>query len=173
MTDPYFGNELNDIFYHGMKREIPEPVRPGERPWINMGCGNHLLPDFDNLDLPTWDAEIQWLRKYDDNSVGQIVAFHFFEHLTDPEFMLWECQRVLRPECPLTIVVPHYLGSMAVQDLDHKHLFSLETWKTTLSNPYYGKGMKGARWRFHIHINVIMGVVERNLALVTQLVKEY
>ena len=79
---------------------------------LNLGCGNHPLEGFINVDLnPKWAdvvADIRDLSVFGTDSVDEIVASHVIEH-----FYLWEVQdiliewkRVLRPggtlyvECP-------------------------------------------------------------------------
>lgn len=161
---------LENLFRLGMKRALPEYVPVDHQfPVLNLGCGEQRLAGCDNLDYPAWDAETYALP-YQDNKVGGILAFHFLEHLSDPRRMLRECFRVLRPGCPMNIVVPHYLGSMAYHDLDHKAFFAADTWSNALDERFYSKD-KGD-YQFRVGINVIMGITERNLALVTQLIKD-
>lgn len=79
---------------------------------INLGCGNHPLDGFINVDLnPAWAdvvCDVRCLDVFDDNYADEIVASHLIEH-----FYLWEVQdilaewkRVLKPngnlylECP-------------------------------------------------------------------------
>jgi predicted SAM-dependent methyltransferase len=107
-----------------------------------------------------------------DSSVGGIYAFHFLEHLTGAQAiaLLMEAQRVLAVGAPMTIVVPHRLGAIAFQDLDHKSFWTEESWKTLFTNPHYDKNRE-LPWKFDIKFNAIIGIVERNLALMTQLVR--
>lgn len=70
----------------------------------------------------------------------------------------------------MTIVVPHRLGAIAFQDLDHKSFWTEESWKTLFTNPHYDKNRE-LPWKFDIKFNAIIGIVERNLALMTQLVR--
>lgn len=122
------------------------------------------------LDLPGWNAE-KGVIPYGPRSVDRIVAFHFFEHLSDPRVMLAECQRVLKIGGVLTLVVPHAWGTMAFQDLDHKAFYVLDTWDILFNNKWYDQTYGEVEWTFEVHANFVMGIVERNLALCTQLVK--
>ncbi len=70
----------------------------------------------------------------------------------------------------MNIVVPHRLSQMAYHDLDHKSFWCEETLKNLFTTTYYLKNRE-QRWRFRIGTNVIIGIVERNLALMTQLIK--
>jgi len=187
---------VQEFFKLGMKRDLPElrdMPTGGDSLILNLGCGNSAIEGAVNLDYPDWDAEEykifipnhvrrkvtgKWfppntgdLLVYCPNeSVSGIHAYHFLEHLTDPRRMLREMQRVLVWGGVINIVVPHYSGSMAHQDLDHKHTFALDTWKNTFQNTYYEKGRDG--FHFKIGFNAIVAIAERNTAILTQLIKE-
>jgi SAM-dependent methyltransferase len=163
------------LFYLGMERELLNlatpslpPVLGGPMRRLNLGAGSKVIPGTEPLDLPEWDADKMTLPVRDE-SVSEIYALHFLEHVKDPIKVLRECQRVLYPGGVLNIVVPYYNASIAAMDLDHKHAFNEDTWKTLFSNQYYDKNSVG--WKFRVHFNLIAGIVERNLALFTQLVR--
>jgi hypothetical protein len=173
---------LEQLFRLGMKRYILplEDPLPGTGPILNLGAGRselkwprawaHRVVD---LDRPAWDADIDGLGMYEDSSVAGIFAFHFLEHLVSPISFLRECERVLMPFAPMTIVVPYYSAALASQDLTHQHFFTEETWKTLFNNQYYDdvSVYNAGPWRFSIGTNVIVGIVERNLSLFTQLIR--
>lgn len=163
-----------ELFEMGMDRQVPvaEDWRRTESiqksPVIlNLGAGNKHFPEAISLDYPEWDAEEDPIP-HKDGSVDSILAFHFLEHIRNVKFVLQECQRVLRPGGTLNVVVPYGMSDCALQDLDHVHRFTEDTWKNTFQNPYYDKG----DWKFDIGFNMIMGLVHRNLVLVTQLIKK-
>lgn len=110
------------------------------------------------------------LQRCPNDFLAGIHAYHFLEHLHDPRRMLREMQRCLKPGGVLNICVPHYWGSMAHHDLDHKHNFAIDTWSNTFNAPWYDKDRQG--WRLRIHFNMLMAITERNCAILTQLVKE-
>jgi SAM-dependent methyltransferase len=167
---PVYLQSLRGIFALGMMRDIVPPVPPIDGlPIINVGCGNKCFDWAVNLDYPEWDANKEPLP-FGDESIGGIIAFHFLEHVDRPIDMLYEFQRVLAPGAPATIVVPYYSSSLQAHDLTHKHAFCEDTWQTTFSTAYYTKDRE-LPWRLAVGTNVIMGVVERNLCLVTQLLK--
>lgn len=155
-----------DLFEIGMDRVVPgiRPVMGGTI--LNLGCGTKKLMGTVPLDLPDWDAEKDPIP-YNDSRVSHILAFHFLEHIQRIVPLLRECERVLVPGGTMSIVVPYGVSDGGLQDLDHKHFFTEDTWKNTFNNNYYKKDP----WRFEVQFNMIMGVVHRNLALVTQLVK--
>lgn len=161
--------ELIDLFEQGSDRDLPPFV--GMRPAgtvLNLGAGNKQIQGTIPLDWPDWDAGND-LIPYEDESIDGILAYHFLEHLRDPRPVLRECSRVLAVGAPLNIVVPHYMGSIAFHDLDHKSFYTSDTWRNLLDQPYYKKDRDG--FKFKIGTNLIMGLNERNLMLVTQLIK--
>jgi len=160
---------FSELFEQGADRDLPHfKMVNGDLPVLNLGAGNKKIGGTIALDWPEWDAEKDPIP-YETESVGGIIAYHFLEHLRDPRPVLRECSRVLAPQGVLNIVVPHVMGVMAFQDLDHKSFWTSETWKELFNNPYYEKDHNG--FDFRIGINVIMGLNERNLMLVSQLIK--
>lgn len=156
------------LFMMGMKRPLGEIFFPSGVV-LNLGAGNKLIiPGTIPMDYPEWDADTMPLP-FEDETVDGVYAFHFLEHLQNPVNMLREIQRVLRPGGVLTIVVPFGSCSMALHDLDHKHFFNEDTWKTLFDQTYYDKNHEG--WKFNVTFNLIAGIVERNLALFTQMVR--
>ena len=162
--------KFQDLFEIGMKRPVPNIVRPDGRV-LNLGAGNSPISNTISLDLPHWNAETDSIP-YDDEDVDGIIACHFLEHLRSEHVIkvLRECERVLMPGGTMTIVVPHRLGALAYQDLDHKTFFNEDTWQCLFKNDYYDKNREQP-WQFHIGFSMICGLNERNLSLFTQLHK--
>ena len=160
--------DINSLFKLGMKRDIPALIPHGKE-CINLGAGNSHLPFAASLDLPQWDAEVDPIP-YQSNSLDTIFAFHFFEHLSGKHAirMLKECERVLVVGGTLNVVVPHRTSQLAYEDLDHKSFFCEETWRNLFRTSYYIKNREEG-WKFEIRTNIIIGLSERNLALMTQL----
>ncbi len=157
---------FQELFFMGMKRELPNLIHPiGLR--INLGSGHSELSGFVNLDLPVWDANVNPIP-YANETVRTVFAFHFLEHVEDPIKMLREIERVLEPGGVASIVVPYYNSQMAAHDLYHKSVWCEDTWKNLFGKPY-DRGE--APWKLRVHFNLICGVVERNLCLMTQLEK--
>ena len=143
------------------------PDSPG--PTLNIGHGEKYIDGAEHLDLPEWDAETDPIPCADE-SFQTIYAIHFLEHITRPVEMLREFQRVLRVGGHLNIALPYYSTQGAIHDLDHKgSMWCEETWRHTFANPYYAKDHDG--WQFEISANFIMGILERNVLLITQLIK--
>ena len=136
---------------------------------LNIGCGEKMIAGSTSLDLPEWDADKMDIP-FDDETFTTIFAIHFLEHIERPVYILRELQRVLQVGGHLNIALPYYSAQAAYQDLDHKSFWCEETWRNTFNNPYSVKGHQG--WRFRVGANFIIGLVERNMMLLTQLTKE-
>lgn len=163
--------DFNTFFRQAMDRELPE-IRVNA--WhsdktLNLGAGSKQIHNTISLDYPEWNADIHAIP-YRDNSIGMILAYHFLEHCQHPVRVLQECQRVLAPGGHMNICVPYYTSQMQAHDLDHKHSFCEETWSNLFSTEYYDKNR--IEWKFEIGFNLICGIVERNLCLLTQLIKK-
>ena len=161
--------DIQTLFWFGMDRVIPEIRLPPSGKHINLG-GNakKQLIDVKDINYPKWDAEYMQLP-FEDDSIASIHAYHFLEHIKNVPFVMSECQRVLMKEGTMNIIVPYYNSQMQAQDLDHKSMFCEDTWKTLFANPYYDKNE--IDWRFQVGTNIIIGVKEANLCLMTQLIK--
>lgn len=159
------------LFEAGMDRRISKlyPPLPGIR--INLGAGRKMIEDTDPL-----DAEHRWWAgdpmPYQDESVSVIFAFHFFEHLTKNEIIsvLRECQRVLKVGGVIYTVIPHWSAELAHQDIDHKSFWTEQSWRTLFLNPYYD-GTVPRDWNLQEVQTLIMGLVQRNLVIVSQLIR--
>lgn len=164
---------FNNFFNLAMDRKLEElvPAEPSELQSIsyNLGAGKKKIHGSIPLDLPHWDADHQPIPAMN-GTVSEIIAFHFLEHVKEPVKLLQECQRVLKQGGIMLICVPYYSAQIASQDLDHKHFFTENTWRTLFNNQYYDKNM--IEWKFKIGFNLICGIEEKNLVLLTQLIKE-
>ena len=72
----------------------------------------------------------------------------------------------------MNIVVPYYTSQMMAHDLIHKQAFCEETWRNTFENEYYKLADAPEEgWKLKARLNIIIGIYERNLCLMTQLVR--
>ena len=159
-----------ELFELGMDRAIPKLTTPpisGKE--FNLGCGSKLIRGTCGLQLPHWDGNCDPIP-CEDGEASVIHAYHFLEHLNDPPAMLRECQRALMVGGVMYIVVPYYSSKLQAQDIDHKSSFCEKTWDTLFSNQYYDNGLQD--WKFKIGFNMILGLLEHQLCLATQLVRE-
>lgn len=152
-----------------MKREIPS-LLPNYGRMLELGPGFTPLPGCsDYLDYPEWNADIdvlpdEWTEKFD-----VVHMYHFLEHVKNPVGVLLDCQKVLMPGGHANIVVPYGNCDLAIEDIDHKHRFTEETWRKLFNNNGYDKNKH--KWRLEVHACFIMAVANRNMGLFTQLVK--
>jgi ubiquinone/menaquinone biosynthesis C-methylase UbiE len=149
-------------------RQCPEWQTRDGRTVLNLGPGSKHIAGAWELEFPDWDADKDPLPVAT-GSVDVIYMIHFLEHVKDPVGMLRECQRALRRGGLLNVGLPFYNAQIAAQDLDHKSQWCETTWKTLFENDYYKKNHEG--WAFDIGANLIIGLQERNLMLITQLIK--
>ena len=171
---------LYSWFHAATKKQIKEFVNPPEGLVVNVGAGYKTInpvSDSNNivaLDYPEWDAENQPLP-YEDGSVAGFIAFGFLEHINNPAEVLSEFQRCLKENRTVTIMVPYYNSQLQWQDLTHKKAYNEETWRCTFNNACFDKtvfpGESRSEWKFEVGINLIIGQEERNIFLLTQLIK--
>jgi ubiquinone/menaquinone biosynthesis C-methylase UbiE len=102
--------------------------------FLELGCGpSKRDPDavgIDVLDLPGVDVvgdALEVLRSLPPGSVAGIYSEHFLEHVADPEAVLVEAARVLRPGGTFTAVVPHFSNPYFYSDPTHRVHFGLYT----------------------------------------------
>jgi predicted SAM-dependent methyltransferase len=162
---------IQDWFMLAWARQIPELLPMPEGQHLNLGAGNRQIGLSKPLDLEHgWDAAND-LIPFLDETISGIWAHGFFEHLSPYVAIevLTECERVLIDGGVLNVVVPHALTENAVEELEHYSQWHEATIPNLIKNPYYEhtKSLKN----LHVHTTFIMGVVWRNLALFTQLVK--
>jgi len=163
---------INDLFYIGMSRKVPELfTEVNEAVNLNLGAGsgfkkiNGTIP----LDYPDWNAESDKIP-YDDNSVDSITALHFLEHIKNVKFVIEEIDRVLKPGGFANIVVPYYNSNLQFSNLDHYSYFNEKTFQRLFTESTY----VSTDYKFSLEVGTqfIIGIVERNLCLMTQLVKK-
>lgn len=160
---------LEHWFKLGMKRQV-NPLITRSGPAVDIGCGNNPIAEARALDWPGWDAANEQIP-YSDGSMATVWAHHFLEHFSgaDAIVILRDIQRVLMPGGVANIVTPYYNSQMQATDLDHKSAWCEETFRNLFDNKMYDKNHQG--WLLRVNACWIIGIVERNLALFTQLVK--
>jgi hypothetical protein len=169
MSDYWMPQDMHQMAQLVTDRKIPDWIEsPNAGTVLNIGAGAKHIKNATPLDLPQWDADSMPIP-YGDESISAIYAIHILEHVVSPIMLLRECQRVLVPGGTLNIGVPYWHSMGAHQDLDHKSFFCEETWKTLFTNDYYEKNHDG--WKFKIGTNFLFGLNERNLMLITQLIR--
>lgn len=167
MSEPF---DLSSFFHLAMMREIPA-FAPGRQELrrFNIGAGNKHIIGAEELDLPEYDANIDRIPA-EAESIGVIYCLGTLDHLTNVPFFMKECQRVLAPGGTLNISVAFYKSNLAFEDPYHHSWFTENTWKKLFEKQYWKPD--DFEWKFRIGINLIIGVQERNLIVLTQLIKE-
>lgn len=162
-------NDLATLFGVAMMRRLPA-FRVGREDLItlNVGSGFKDIVGSESIELPGWDAELQAIP-YGNETVGVIHAYGFLDHIKRVPFVLSEFQRVLAPGGVANISVAYYNSNLAHRDLDHKSYFAEGSWDTLFKNRYWK--YTDIEWKFEVGINLIMGEEERNLSLITQLIR--
>ena len=158
------------FFALGMKRYIPDLLAPAGVS-IDVGAsGKYRVPGATmHIGSPDWLFPRDHLPVPDD-SVAVIHAYHFLEHLSGADAVLFlrEVERVLKPGGVLSFSVPYFSSSLSAQDLDHKSQWCEDTFSNLFENDTYDHFGK---WQLNVHFLMVAGIAHRNLALLGQLIK--
>jgi len=95
---------------------------------LDIGCGKNKKEGFigvdqyamEGVDVVLVIGKDVW--PWDDDSVEEIHASHFLEHLTQDErvHFMNEAFRVLKPGGKATVITPHWASNRAYGDVTHK-----------------------------------------------------
>jgi len=107
---------------------------------LNLGCGKHWkrdYPDWVGIDIVdfgqeyVFDIEKEGLRRFSNESVEQILANDFLEHIGPDRviFVMNECWRVLKRGGEFRISVPKFPHHDSVADPTHKSFWVENTFK--------------------------------------------
>jgi len=119
---------------------------------LNLGCGNDIKQGWINVDRfknkgvdVVHDLET-FPYPFKTNSVDKILLDNTLEHLEPFEKVLFECQRILKPNGKLIIYVPFFSnpGSFIPQ---HKHWFRLGCLDIYCDNTPQKPGLKMVLFR--------------------------
>lgn len=164
---------IQDLFKIGMAREIP-PLLTNYREdsyQLNIGAGTYKnLLNTVSIDFPEWDARHEDIN-FIDGCFDVVHCYHFLEHMEGSVAVkvLKEIERVLKVGGHANIVTPYYNSHLQAKCLDHKSSWNESTWDNLFNQYSYDNGTSD--WKLKVHTTFIMGVEEKNLALLTQLVK--
>jgi hypothetical protein len=168
----HFEMDFQNLFFLGMKRQMPPLiVRPGRV--LDLGAsGKYVVPGAEPLGAPNWMCPRDPIPAADD-SIGTIHAHHFLEHLSGRgvPLLLREVERVLESGGVFNYTVPYYSSTLAIQNLEHQSQWCEDTLRNLFEDDTY-EHEQGRNWRLAIHFQIIVGIQQRNLALVGQLVKD-
>lgn len=163
--------DFEKLFALGLDRTLPKLLDPPKGQSLGLGeSGIKRTSDF-ALGLPDWSFPRDRIP-FDDNSMAIIHAYHFMEHLSGEHaiMLLEEVQRVLMPNGIFQFCIPWAKAEIAFQDLTHKSFWTESSFRMLMGNTYYDPS--GIKWQLRQHYLVVAGIVERNMCLLGQLVKE-
>ena len=110
---------------------------------LNLGCGYKKLKGYINLDSrkevkPDKVVDVSKGLSYDDNSIDEVRAFDFLEHLHPDKtiFVVEEIFRVLKPGGKLEHFTPSTDGRGAFQDPTHRSFWNINTWLYFMNDEY-------------------------------------
>jgi SAM-dependent methyltransferase len=102
---------------------------------LDLGCGKNKAEGFVGVDSVAFDgvdvvADLRKRWPWADDSVDEIRASHFVEHLEPDERIHFanEAYRVLKKGGKVSIIVPHWSSTRAYGDLTHKWPPVCEFW---------------------------------------------
>ena len=176
---------MRELFKLALKRDpglfVPEDI-VDTGPLFVLGIGetgkykSSQRFNYRALGLPFWCFPRDEIP-FENESVSFIHCYHFMEHLSGaliPAFML-EVQRVLRTGGIFQYGVPMAGSELSYQDLDHKSFWTTSSFRNLLDNEYYHgytTSIENREIRLKVQSTAIIGVAERNLMVVGQLIKE-
>ncbi len=126
---------------------------------IDIGCGDNKKKGFIGIDLiPSSDVNIvcdigKWGLPLKDNSVDQIFAFHFLEHIDNVMFVMDEIYRVLKIGGIAEIVVPHFAN------IDSYHWLHKTYWNAR-GFDLFEKGHIHHRYCSNINLKILVRNIE-------------
>lgn len=117
---------------------------------LDLGCGENKVPNsigLDNVQLPGVDVEhdlLDFPYPFDNESIDKIYLRHVIEHfaIENINFIMNECNRILKNDGLLVITVPHVFSISAFIDPTHRSFFTFGSgyfWDENSSKAYYKK----------------------------------
>ena len=117
---------------------------------LNLGCGTNHKLGWVNCDCQAgpgvdevWDV---YFPPYQPETVDEMLLSHVLEHLTEPLLAMAALWRIAKPDCKLTIRVPHGASDDAWEDPTHVRPYFLQSFGY-FSQPYHwrsqGYGYQG------------------------------
>lgn len=112
---------------------------------LNLGCGTDIREGWINVDFQEGDgvdvvADLE-LDGFDGlpfeaNSVDEMLLSHVIEHLRHPLLVMQNLWEIAKPDCKLTIRVPHGASDDAWEDPTHVRPYFLQSFGY-FSQPYH------------------------------------
>ena len=122
---------------------------------LNLGCGSRHIDEYTNIDMdatcePDVLLDICAGLPYDDNSVSEVRAFDFLEHIPASKtiYVVDEIWRVLKPGGKFEHFTPSTDGRGAFQDPTHISFWNINSWLYFCEGTW--AGMYGIKSRFKV-----------------------
>ena len=121
---------------------------------LHLGCGENYIKGYTNIDKYSGKADIQedaiTLESFEDNSVDEILAEHFLEHLSRREILLalkkWNS--LLKKNGLLKIEVPDFVWCLQnFLNSPEKERYSKQYWNSGAISAIFG--MQSSPGEFH------------------------
>ena len=122
---------------------------------LNLGCGTNIKTGagWVNVDMQagpgvdeTWDLYFPLQSAHGPETVDEMLLSHVLEHLSEPLLAMQSLWRIAKPDCKLTIRVPHGASDDAWEDPTHVRPYFLQSFGY-FSQPYHwrsrGYGYQG------------------------------
>jgi len=127
---------------------IEEKKNKGQRIVIELGPGKTKY-SIDSLGIDICKKESvdyvtdlnNGLIFLENDSIDEIQAFHFLEHVVDLEFFMSEIYRVLKKDGKLIATVPHFSNPYFYSDYTHQKFWGLYTIEYFTKNSLFKRGV--------------------------------
>jgi hypothetical protein len=125
---------------------------------LDLGCGQSKQEGFTGVDIVKMDGvdvvadlfTFPW--PFDDDSVEEVFASHFIEHVPDLPATMNELYRVMKDGAKVRFVHPYLKSDRAFQDPTHKQFLSEAAW------PYYARDWREINKLDHYPITCDFGI---------------
>lgn len=121
---------------------------------LDLGCGQNKQPGFKGADIAPGpgvdfvvDLEQYPWKEFKDDSIEEIYASHYVEHVGDLMKFMNEVWRIATPNAKITFIAPYYTSIRCWQDPTHKRAISEATWM------YYNREWRNANKLDHYPID--------------------
>jgi SAM-dependent methyltransferase len=137
------------------RKTKPKPTEPLK---LDLGCGQNKQPGFTGVDIAPLDGvdvvcdlfAFPW--PFEDDSVDEVFASHFIEHVPDHIAVMNELHRIMKPGAKVRFVHPYLWNDRCFQDPTHKQFISEARW------PYFAKDWRDANNLDHYAITCDFGI---------------
>lgn len=120
---------------------------------LNLGCGEDYLAGAVNVDQFAERVDVRhdlnhFPYPFADSQFEAIRCMNIIEHLDDVIRTMEELHRIGKPDCRITIRVPHFRSACLYEDLTHRRGFAWRSFDIfTDASSIYGK-YSAARFRY-------------------------